>query len=80
MNVNVGKRRFEELVGYPPSQHAECRGGHDYARLDTLLPHPEYGQQAWVCIVSPGDDTADLVRALLTEARDRVAARQSTRD
>ena len=79
VNVNVGKRRFEELVGYPPSQHAERRGGHDYARLDTVLPNPEYGQQAWVCVVSPDGGTADLVRELLTEARDRVAARRSTR-
>lgn len=77
VNLNVGRNRFEELVGYPPSQHAQRRGDHDYARLDTLLPHPEYGQQAWVCVVSPGEDTADLVRTLLTEARDRVAARRS---
>ena len=80
VNVNVGKRRFEELVGYPPSQHAERRGGHDYARLDTVLPHPEYGQQAWVCVVSTGDVTADLVHSLLTEARDHAAARRSMRD
>ena len=46
VNVNVGKSRFEELVGYPPSQHAERRGDHDYTELDVLLPHPEYGQQA----------------------------------
>ena len=80
VNVNVGKRRFEELVGYPPSRHVERRDDHDYANLDTLLPHPEYGQQAWVCVVSPGEGTAALVRTLLTEARDRFAARRSTRD
>ena len=80
VNDNVGKGRFEELVGYPPSQHAERRGDHDYARVDTLLPHPEYGQQAWVCDVSPGEHTAGHVRSLHTEARDRTAARRSTRD
>ena len=80
VNVNVGKGRFEELVGYPPSQHAERRGDHDYTELDVLLPHPEYGQQAWVCVVSPGSATADLVRTLLAEARDRAAARHRPRD
>lgn len=80
VNVNVGKGRFEELVGYPPSQHAERRGEHDYAELDVLLPHPEYGQQAWVCVVSPGAATADLVRTLLADARDRAAARHRPRD
>ncbi len=80
VNVNVGKRRFEELVGYPPSQHGARRDEHDYAELDRVLPHPEYGQQAWVCVVSPGDRTADLVRALLAEARDRAAARRRPRE
>jgi hypothetical protein len=73
VNVNVGKRRFEELVGYPPSQHGQHRGDHDYAEPDTLHPHPEYGQQAWVCVVSPGPRTGDLVRTLLVEARERRA-------
>jgi hypothetical protein len=76
VNVNVGKRRFEELVGYPPSRHDDHRVEHDFAALDTLLPHPAYGQQAWVCVVSPGEQTSDLVRTLLTEARDRIAARR----
>ena len=80
VNVNVGKRRFEELVGYPPSEHVARRDDHDYAELDRVLPHPEYGQQAWVCVVSPGDRTADLVRALLAEASDRAAARRGPRE
>lgn len=80
VNVNVDKRRFEELVGYPPSRHPEHRGDHDYAEPDVLLPHPQYGQQAWVCVVSPGDRTSDLVRQLLVEARDRAASRRHRRD
>jgi hypothetical protein len=80
VNVNVGKRRFEELVRYPPSEHVGRRDDHDYAELDRVLPHPEYGQQAWVCVVSPGAATADLVRTLLAEARDRAAARHGPRD
>jgi len=75
VNVNVGKRRFEELVGYPPSQHGDRRDAPDYAAVDTLLPHPAYGQQGWVSVVNPGGRTAELVRSLLAEARDRTAAR-----
>ena len=77
VNVNVGKRRFEELLGDPPSRHDEHRVEHDYAALDTVLPHPEYGQQAWVSVVNPGEQTSDLVRTLLTDARDRTAARRA---
>ena len=75
VNVSVGKRRFEDLVGYPPSQHGDRRDAPDYAAMDTVLPHPAYGQQAWVSVVNPAERTADLVRTLLVEARDRTAAR-----
>jgi hypothetical protein len=75
VNVNVGKRRFAELLGYPPSRHAEHHVEYDYAVFDTVLPHPEYGQQAWVSVVNPGEETSDLVRTLLTQARDRAAGR-----
>ena len=76
VNVNVGRDRFEELVGYPPARHGEHRDDHDYSMLDTVLPHPVYGQQAWVCVVSPAEHTSDLLRTLIAEARDRSAARR----
>jgi hypothetical protein len=76
VNINVGKRRFEELLGYPPSRHGQHRAEHDYAAFDSVLPHPEYGQQAWISVVNPGERTSELVRTLLTEARDRAAARR----
>ncbi|MEP6649657.1 MAG: DUF6194 family protein [Lapillicoccus sp.] len=77
VNVNVGKRRFEVLVGYPPSRHVQRRGETDYATLDRILPHPEYGQRGWVCVLNPGERTADLVRSLLREARERTASRHT---
>ena len=75
VNVNVDKRRFEELVGYAPSRHDEHRDDHDYAALDTVLPHPAYGQQAWISVVNPAEHSSELVRTLLVEARDRTASR-----
>ena len=43
LNVEVGRERFEALVGYAPAAH----GGqeHDYAALDQVLPHPVYATQ-----------------------------------
>ena len=75
VNVNVGKERFAELVGYPPSEFGQHEPAVDPATLDTLVPHPAYGQQGWVAVVSPGARTDQLLRTLLTEALDRVAAR-----
>jgi Family of unknown function (DUF6194) len=75
LNVNVGRRRFEELIGYPPAQFAGHQAAPDYTALDTVLPHPAYGQQAWISVVCPGPQTSDLLRTLITEARDRLADR-----
>jgi hypothetical protein len=75
VNINVGKRRFTELVGYPPAQHDDRRADTDYAAFDTVLPHPAYGQQAWVSVVCPSRHTGELVRTLLHEARERAARR-----
>jgi hypothetical protein len=72
LNVGVGRERFEELVGYPPSAHAERAGEFDYTELDRLLPHPAYAAQAWVSILNPGERTEELARALLTEACARL--------
>ncbi len=80
LNVNVGRDRFKELIGYPPAEHAGHQVEFDYAALDTVLPHPVYGQQAWVSILNPGQQTCDQARALLTEARDRAAARHRSRN
>ena len=68
LNVGVGRERFEELIGYPPSAHAERSGEFDYTELDRLLPHPAYAAQAWVSILNPGERTEELARALLAEA------------
>jgi hypothetical protein len=75
LNVAVGRARFEELVGYPPSGHAERSAGHDYAAVDQLLPHPVYGARAWVSIVNPGERTGAQARTLLAEAHARAVGR-----
>lgn len=75
LNIAVGRRRFEELVGYPPAGHAEHRSGFDYTALDRLLPHPVYAAQAWVSVLNPGDRTGEQARSLLTEAHTRAAGR-----
>lgn len=79
LNVSVGRRRFQELFGYGPADHAGHEADWDYAALDIVLPHPVYARQAWVSILNPGQQAGDLARALITEARDRAAARHRSR-
>jgi Family of unknown function (DUF6194) len=75
LNIGVGRAVFEELLGYPPTAHAERSAGTDYTALDRLIPHPVYATQAWVSILNPGDATAGLARSLLTGAHIRAAGR-----
>jgi hypothetical protein len=79
LNLAVGRVRFEELVGFPPAQHAAHEGDVDYSELDCVLPHPTYATQGWVSILNPGDRTAALARALIVEAHERAAERHRPR-
>jgi hypothetical protein len=68
LNIGVGKETFQSLFG--------DRTGHDFTALDTLLPHPVYGPQSWVCVLNPSAATFEAaVRPLLKEAYDLAIAR-----
>jgi hypothetical protein len=76
LNIAVGRHRFEDLMGYPPAEHAKHQPGFDYTALDSLLPHPVYGSQGWVSILNPGDTTSEQAKSLLTEAYARATERR----
>lgn len=71
INIGLTKAAYAGLLGPAPTERDEqglLRTGADYTRVDTVLPHPFYASQYWVCVVNPGDATLDTVRALLDEA------------
>jgi uncharacterized protein DUF6194 len=76
LNIAVGRHRFEDLMGYPPAEHAKKQQLFDYTALDRLLPHPVYGSQGWVSILNPGDTTGEQAKSLLTEAHARATERR----
>jgi hypothetical protein len=51
---------------------------YDFTALDTIMPHPEYAAQYFVCILNPSDVTFETVRTLLAEAY-ALAARRNAR-
>ena len=79
LNISVGRRGFEELLGYSPAGQAEHEADFDYTAIDAVIPHPVYATQGWVSIVNPGAVTGDLARTLLTKAHGRAAARHRPR-
>lgn len=80
LNVGVEKETFRALFGHAPGPSAGADGGHDFAALDRLMPHPTYAAQCWVCILNPSDDTFERqVRPLLARAYELATARHTRR-
>ena len=75
LNIAVSKSGFRDLFGREPRQV----GDDDYAALDTVFPHPVYGQLGWVGIVNPGPKTERVARDLLASAHQAAAGRSERR-
>lgn len=75
LNIAVGRARFEELLGYPPAEHANRAADVDYSVLDRLIPHPLYAAQGYVSMLCPGTETSAEARELITLAHRRAADR-----
>ena len=70
LNMGVDRETFQRV--------AAANADPDYTRLDTVLPHPVYAAQHWICIVNPSEATfRDVVVPLLTVAHDRLAAQRA---
>jgi hypothetical protein len=64
LNIGVSRKTFTSLFR---SSKVEP-GDYDFTALDTIMPHPEYARQYWICVLSPGEASLDRVRLLLAEA------------
>lgn len=71
LNIGVKRETYLALFGPHPAAAADPKDavdtGHDFTALDTLMPHPTYAPQSWVCVLNPSDETFVKVQALLTE-------------
>jgi hypothetical protein len=76
VNVGLTTATYTEMFGAPPTGRdadGVLHTGYDYAALDTLMPHPVYASQHWVCVVNPGPATLESVRMLIAEAHEFAA-------
>jgi len=67
LNIGVGRDTIRTLFNLD--------GDYDYAALDTLMPHPVYARQSWVCVLNPSPATFETAKSLLAEAYAIAAAR-----
>jgi hypothetical protein len=67
VNASVSKQTFET--------HTAQIQQLDYRVIDQVIPHPVYGAQNWLSVLSPGIQTSEIVKSILTEAHGRARAR-----
>ena len=63
LNIGVTRQTFHALF------HSESAD--DYSALDTLMPHPVYASQWWLCVLNPSRQTFEELKPLLAEAHAR---------
>jgi len=75
--LNIGLRRetFQALFGKGKIDLSP----YDFTALDTIMPHPEYSSQHFICVLSPGEATFERIRPLLAEAYDVAMKRYDKR-
>ena len=71
LNIGVSKQTFQSLFGTDEVNVND----YDFTALDVIMPHPEYAQYHFICVLSPSEETFEKMRALLAEAYD-IAARR----
>jgi hypothetical protein len=76
LNIGVSKQTFQSLFG----KDEVNRKDYDFTVLDEIMPHPEYAQYHFICVLSPGDKTFEKIRSLLAEAYDIAARRYASQN
>src|SRR6187551_483755 len=53
LNIGVSKQTFQSLFGTSKVDLS----AYDFTALDTIMPHPEYAAQSWLCVLNPSEAT-----------------------
>jgi Family of unknown function (DUF6194) len=76
INIGVSKQTFQSLFGTEEINVND----YDFTALDVILPHPEYTQYHFICVLSPSEETFEKIRPLLAEAYDIAARRYASQN
>ena len=73
LNIGISKQTFQSLFGAAKVDVSN----YDFTALDVIMPHPDYAQHHFICVLSPSEATFERVQPLLAEAYD-IAVRRYT--
>jgi len=75
LNIGVSRETFRSLFGTKKINVSD----YDFTLLDTLLPHPDYSAQFFICVLSPSEATFESIKPLLAEAYDIAVKKYNQR-
>lgn len=64
LNLGVSKATFQALFGTGKVDVST----YDFTALDTIMPHPDYAAQSFICVLNPSDAIFQTLQPLLAEA------------
>ncbi|MCB8944820.1 MAG: hypothetical protein H6658_13815 [Ardenticatenaceae bacterium] len=69
INIGVSRQTFNNLLGEATDEPI------DYTVLNTILPHPDYAKQNFICILNPAGENIAQTKQLIAEAHGLALAR-----
>jgi hypothetical protein len=75
LNIGLSRDTFQSNFGKGKIDV----GPYDFTTLDTIMPHPEYSAQFFICVLSPSESTFEKIRPMLAEAHDVAVKRYNKR-
>lgn len=76
LNIGVSRETFRELFGTKKINVSD----YDFTALDTIMPHPDYSSQHFLCVLSPSEATFERIRPMLAQAYDIAMKRYNKRN
>jgi hypothetical protein len=75
LNIGLSRETFQAMFGKGKIDTSP----YDFTALDTIMPHPEYSSQHFICVLSPSEATFERIRPMLAEAYDVAMKRYNKR-
>ena len=75
LNIGVSRETFRSLFGTSKINVSD----YNFTTFDTIMPHPDYSSQYFLCVLSPSEATFEKIRPLLAEAYDVAMKRYNRR-
>ena len=75
LNIGVSRETFQSLFG----TNKVDVSAYDFTALDTIMPHPDYSAQSFICVLSPSEATFERIKSFLAEAYDIAVKKYNRR-